>query len=256
MKRGYILFYDSGIGGLTTLKKAIDLLPREKFLYFADDKNCPYGNKGQKEIENIVEENLKGLLKQFCIKAVVFACNTVTTCCVEHLRKQYNLDFVGTEPAVLPALRSSKTKEVLVIATNATFRQEKYKKLVESAEGIVHSLGFSCLARDIEQKTLEGKSIDLNIYIGKITKELKLHPNIDSLVLGCTHYCYYSSIFEKRLGINAFNGNDGVAKRLVTLISRGEKQSDIDFKGKVDIMLSSRDKAKINKYYQLLRMIK
>ncbi len=255
MNNGYILFYDSGIGGLTTLKKTLKLLPKERFLYFADNKNCPYGNKSQEEIEKLVLNNLKWLLKEYKIKMVVFACNTITACCAEHLRVCYGLDIVGTEPAVLPAIRASKTKEVLVIATDATLKQEKYKKLVNGCGGRVYSYCQKTLAEDIEQSAMLGKSIDVSYYVGNIKAVLKSHPYIDGLVLGCTHYCLYKDIFSRLLNINVYDGNDGVAKRVQTLLLRLDKASSVDFKGLITFVLSESDDKTAKQYKKIFKYI-
>lgn len=248
----YILFYDSGIGGINTLKEARKMLPKERFLYYADDKNCPYGNRSAQEIENIVKQRLKWLLKRFNIKLVVFACNTITTCCVEHLRTLYGFDIVGTEPAVLPAMRQSKNKEVLVIATKATLEQLKYKKLINKIEGKVYSYVFENLAGEIEKHKLGEREIDIDGYIGRIKVVLNEHKRIDSLVLGCTHYCYLREVFQSALNVQIFDGNDGVAKRVVSLLVSKNRMSDVDYGANVRVVLSSGDKNRIKKYEKLI----
>lgn len=252
MDNGYILFYDSGVGGLTTLKQTMDRLPKEKFLYFADDENCPYGNKSKEEIERLVNDNLKRLLKLYNIKVVVFACNTVTTCCVKHLRAAYNLEFVGIEPAVLPAIRESKTKEVLVIATKATIAQEKYKRLIERTAGKVYSLGLEGLAQDVEREFIRGKIFDKDKYVKEIKSVLKENPKIDGMVLGCTHYSFMKEYFEKALNIKTFDGNLGVAKRIEELLKQGDKECEFN-SGGIEIILSSGREGDKMAYKRLLK---
>ena len=255
MNNGYILFYDSGIGGLSTLSKTIKVLQKERLLDIADNKNCPYGNKSSEEIEKLVQENLSYLLKCYNIKMVVFACNTITACCVNHLRDKYNLEIVGTEPAILPALRNSESKEILCILTNATSKQEKYKKLVDGADGVIHSLAFDNLASDIESHILEKEKIDLNKYVVKIKNVLRRYPKIDGLVLGCTHYCLVSRFFKTSLNISVYDGNLGVARRAETLLIRNNKLSNIDFKGRVTFILTKNNKTTQKQYKHILKFV-
>jgi len=256
MGNGYVLFYDSGIGGLTTLNETIKLLPKERFLYFADDQNCPYGNKSKEEIEALVLENVKRLLKDYEIKMIVFACNTVTTCSVGHFRAKYDIDIIGTEPAILPAIRESKTKEILVTATLATFKQERYKNLLNKAGGRVYSLGFTDLAKEIEQSELENRPIDTVKYVKEIELILKRFKNIDGLVLGCTHYCYYKTVFEKMLNIKTYDGNNGVARRVNQLLEDRGNKSTIDFKGSVKFVLSSNNDSRKRAYIGIFNRLK
>ncbi len=255
MNKSYICVYDSGIGGLTTLNEILKILPNENYLYFADDKNCPYGNKTNEEIQKLAYKNMNGLFKHYNIKMLVFACNTVTSCCVKHMRRLYNFDIVGIEPAVLPAVRNSKTKEILVILTNATKNQEKYKKLVERVEGKVYSLGLSDLAKEVECSKLTKKKIDINKYVTIINDFIK-DKNVDGLVLGCTHYVYYKNKFKNLLNINVYDGNAGVSKRVKELLVKKDAINSSLQAGEVKILLSSRDKTKENQYKSILERLK
>ena len=249
----YILFYDSGVGGLTTLKETMRILPFENYIYFADDINCPYGNKTAKEIEKLVKERLDWLFKSFSIKLVVFACNTITMCCVERLRALYKVKFVGTEPALLPAMKESKTKEVLVIATNATLKQEKFGKLKESVGGNVHLLAFEGLARDIEKHYLQECEIDITKYIEKIKYIIEGNKKIDGLVLGCTHYCFFKDQIKRGVGINVYDGNKGVARRVFSLLKKEENRNCCASKGSLVVITGSGDKKRQENYKDILR---
>lgn len=251
MSNDYILFYDSGVGGLTTLSETIKLLPDEKYLYFADDCNCPYGNKEPEEIQAIVVYNLKKLLKTYPIKMVVFACNTITTCCVEYLRELYDILFVGTEPAIKPALEYSKTGEVLTIATKATFRQKKYERLLLKSNGKVYSFGLVKLADRIERNIVYGEEFCFGLYLSQIKRVLKAYNKIDGLVLGCTHYCYCKEEFARGLNINVYDGNNGVARRVKHLLV---KKNKINIGGGgVEIKLSSGNQDKVKRYEKTLK---
>jgi glutamate racemase len=91
--------FDSGVGGLTVWREIRKLLPNEQIIYFADSKNCPYGNKPQSEIIHLAIEIVSFLLNKNC-KLIVVACNTATAAAIEFLRQNYSIPFVGMEPAV------------------------------------------------------------------------------------------------------------------------------------------------------------
>ena len=126
-------FFDSGMGGLSVLHQAIKILPYEKYIYYADTDNVPYGLKTNEQINEYVENAVKYMMTQN-VKAVVIACNTATSVAVENLRKKYDLPIIGIEPAVKPAIKLNKEKRVLLIATPVTVREEKLKKLLNEVD--------------------------------------------------------------------------------------------------------------------------
>lgn len=249
MNNGYILFYDSGVGGINTFLKTKEVLPNENYIYFADDKNCPYGNKSNKQLKKMVLRRVKQLLKAYNIKMLVFACNTVTTAVVPYLRTCLNLPIVGTEPAIIPASRGSKTKNILVLATASTIRQFKFKCLEERAGAIVHSVGLKNFAKEIEDKMLYDKPFNVDKYVALVERKIKRH-NIDTLVLGCTHYCFYKNFLRRKLNIKVIDGNLGVAKRVKTLIEDNKMQA-VDKKQDL-VVLSSKNKVKVDLYKGLI----
>lgn len=255
MNNGYILFYDSGVGGLTTLCEAQKLLKNERFLYFADDANCPYGNKSEEEIKKLAKSSLDNLLKCYNIKAVVLACNTLTTCASAYLREQLSIPIIGTEPAIVPATLSSKTKEVMVIATVVTTRQEKYHRLVKSVSSKVYTYSLSTLASDIEKAVIDYKSLNINMYADKIRSFLKKYKNIDKIVLGCTHYCFVKTTLKKLVKVDMVDGNEGVAKHLYEVLKEMKELTSATSREEVKIILSSGSDNKIKKYQKTLKYL-
>ncbi len=253
-EEGYILFYDSGIGGLTTLKETLELLPNEKYIFFADDINCPYGNRSEEEIFSFVKKSLEGLFERFQIKMVVFACNTITTCCIDKIRRSFGVPIVGTEPAVLPAIRFSKSKEILVLATKLTLRQEKFERLKKSAGAKVFAFCFENLAKDIESALVEGKKIDIENYTKKII-EITKNTNIDALVLGCTHYSFLKETLTKTTHFEVFDGNRGVGKRVLSLLEKQGLMRKVEKEGEIRIILSSQSAEKCQRYGELLKSL-
>ena len=122
---------DSGIGGMTVLDKIVKLLPREEYIYYADNKNNPYGEKTDKQLYKIVKENIIYLITKKNCKMIVLACNSATTKCMKKLKEEFpNILFVGTVPAIKVA-SDNNYKHTLVLATPATIDSERTKELIK-----------------------------------------------------------------------------------------------------------------------------
>ena len=242
-----ILFYDSGMGGLSTLRETIKRLKGGRFVYFADNANCPYGDKSPQEIEKLVKERLNWLLKRYKAEMVVFACNTITTACINKIRPLYDIDFVGTEPAISLAMKNSFSQHILLLCTRATARQSRVAELIKRSGRKVEVLPLSGLAESIEKNEEE----EIWPYIEKICKEIKKYPDIDAIVLGCTHYCFIKDRLESELKTTCYDGNQGVAKQVERLLNKnGQKPCK---KLKIKVIVSSGE-PKVKKMYQKMVM--
>ena len=134
-----IAVIDSGVGGISVLSELVKIMPDERFLYFGDTKNAPYGTKSRAEVLEITKNNLE-ILKKRGIKALVVACNTATSAAVRILREENpDLTIVGIEPAIKPASRLSDTPRVLVMATPLTLKEEKFQNLYFVSEAFFNS---------------------------------------------------------------------------------------------------------------------
>ena len=116
-------FFDSGVGGISVLRKALEIMPNEDYIYYGDSKNAPYGTKSVEEIRKLSYDVVDFLLEKG-VKGIVVACNTATSAVVAELRKKY-IDFpiVGIEPAVKPAVNSQRKGKIVVMATPMTIAQ-------------------------------------------------------------------------------------------------------------------------------------
>ena len=176
--------FDSGIGGLTTLEAITDLLPNEDYVYYADRKNNPYGNKSDEELYDIVNKVVRKLFKEN-VKLIVIACNTATTKCISKLRENYpDMIFIGTEPAIKVAC-DNNYKNTLVIATPGTIASERTQELLvknKKDNENIELIACDNLANAIEN--YDNKKIDeiLHKYFDKYKDK-----DIDAVVLGCTH---------------------------------------------------------------------
>lgn len=215
-------FFDSGMGGLSVLHQAIKILPYEKYIYYADTDNVPYGLKTNEQINEYVENAVKYMMTQN-VKAVVIACNTATSVAVENLRKKYDLPIIGIEPAVKPAIKLNKEKRVLLIATPVTVREEKLKKLLNEVdkENKIDLKALPNLVKFAENEEFENEEVEN--YIKREFRDLNLE-NYSQLILGCTHFNYFKPIFKKifKDNIDILDGNIGIVNRLKSVLEKND----------------------------------
>lgn len=222
-KEDYIGVFDSGVGGLSVLKALLQELPGEKFLYFGDCANAPYGTKSTEAVRALTLAAAQKLFDRG-IKALVVACNTATAAAINDLRQTYPESIiVGIEPAVKVAYDHFPKGKVGVLATPVTLREEKFAHLAESFSQMeIVSIPLPGLVELIEkgQDTEDFLTPILQPYYGKL----------DAAVLGCTHYPLVAATIQKLLGENTalLDGAVGVAlqtkRRLLAadLLEKGE----------------------------------
>ncbi|MFC4099503.1 glutamate racemase [Paenibacillus xanthanilyticus] len=211
-----IVFFDSGLGGLSVLSEALDRLPGENYIYFADNLYVPYGMKPQEDVRRFILGAFERIMENE-VKAIVVACNTATSLVVRQLRSDYGIPVIGMEPAVKPAVEHNRAsgKRVLVLATPITLKQTKYAELISRLDGdhIVDSLPLPELVAYCEA---------LNFDPGEIGAYFrdKLAPydlnNYGTIVLGCTHYPFYGKLLKELLPphIELVDGSRGTVSRL------------------------------------------
>lgn len=210
-------FIDSGIGGITTLSTALDILPHEDYIYLADFSSMPYGNKSKEYILARTIDNCYTLLNRGC-KAIVVACNTATNVGISFLR-DYNTFlseciYVGLEPAVKPAIKSG-AKKILVLVTEATAAQAKFDALIKDYSERLTIESSKTLAVEIEKAVGDRDKLD-----GIVRGIMKGKEDADAVVLGCTHYIYLKESFIRLYGNRyaLFDGNEGAIKQLKRLL--------------------------------------
>ena len=197
--------FDSGVGGLSVLKALRTELPFEDFVYVADSGYAPYGERD----EGFVIERSRTIARYLqghdglCIKALVIACNTATAAAIHLLRQDYPaLPIIGVEPALKPAVALSHTKRIGVLATRGTLGSQKFKALTASLAGQAEFICQPCdgLADAIERDDTS-EIIALCAYYIRATGQFGLNSGeIDTLVLGCTHYPFASHHLQALVG--------------------------------------------------------
>lgn len=217
-KEGYIAFFDSGVGGLTVLHQAMSLLPHEHFLYYADSANTPYGLRPSDEIDVLVHKAMADITKR-PVKAIVLACNTATSVSVDSLRGKYDIPIIGMEPAVKIAADSGSTGRIVVLATDATLRERKYQDLISDLQikDRVDDIRLPDLINMAEEFILEGDRVEA--YLAERLAQVDW-LEVQSVVLGCTHFIYYRKTLEKIVPdqVNILDGNKGTVRRLTDML--------------------------------------
>lgn len=219
--------FDSGVGGLSVLRVLQQHLPCENWVYFADSAHAPYGEKTTAQVVQRAQ-HIAALLRQSQhIKALVVACNTATAEAIHVLRTEYpSLPIVGIEPGIKPALRTSQTRRIGIMATQRTLESQKFQLLLRSLASEAHISVQACpgLALAIEQDDQE-KTEALIAYYTSAMGTFGLENNhIDTLVLGCTHYPLASEALLAAVGpqVTLVDPADGVARQLERLLRQGD----------------------------------
>ena len=202
--------FDSGVGGIGTLAALRRELPRERFLFFGDTANAPYGTKSRDEVMACVSRVMEHLIAQD-VKAVVIACNTATAVAAAELRARYELPIIGIEPALKPAHEIRREGSILVLATPMTLRLEKFRALYERyGEGAI-PLPCPGLMELVEREADD----ESHRYLLELFSPYDL-TKVDAVVLGCTHYVFLRPILAKILppSVSVLDGNEGTARQL------------------------------------------
>ena len=212
-KQDYIAVFDSGVGGISVLRQLRRLMPGERYFYFGDSANAPYGSRSTEKVRALTLAAAEKLTREHPLKALVIACNTATAAAVSQVRAAYpELIVIGIEPALKVAADHFPGGRVGVMATEVTLREEKFDTLLHRfdtgcavvkipAPGLVE-LVEAGKAESPEAETLLRRI--LSPYLGKL----------DALVLGCTHYPFAANAISRVLGpdVTLLDGGEGTAR--------------------------------------------
>jgi glutamate racemase len=222
--------FDSGVGGLSVLRAMRTQMPEEAILYFGDQRHVPYGPRSMEQIQNF-SEGITNFLLDHDSKLIVVACNTASAAALTYLRGRFpGVSFVGMEPAVKPAAETTKTGKVGVLATPATFQSALYASVVERFAAGVELFQHTCpgLVSQIEKGDLDSRA----------TREIledalfpMLAKNIDTVVLGCTHYPFVIPLIEQIVGdakhVRVIDPAPSVAKQAKRLLEAAGTRSQL-----------------------------
>lgn len=231
-KNSPIAVFDSGMGGITVLRKLYKLMPNENYIYYGDSINAPYGTKTTQEIKDLTVKAVEALMEKG-VKAVVIACNTATSAAAAYLREKYpDFPIIGLEPAVKPAALSMEYPKVLVLATPLTLREEKFNKLVARFEDCAE---FIRLPAPELVKFIESGELDTKEEIEYLENLLAPYADneVDAVVLGCTHFPFARKNIQRILGdeVLVFDGGKGAARQCMRLLSQRNLLNDSEQEG-------------------------
>jgi len=239
--------FDSGSGGLSVYREIVKLLPRERYIYYSDNANCPYG---EKSCEFIIERarNITRLLLDKGCSIIVVACNTATAAAIATLRREFpDIPFVGMEPAVKSAALETRSGVIGVLATAGTLRASKYletkEKYTEGLKVVEHvGEGFVEL---VERGELDGAAAEKTV---RASLAPLLEAGADTIVLGCTHYPFLLPVIERISGpdVRIIDPAPAAARHLASLYRTPENASwSIE-------LLSSGPVDSLNKLFKIL----
>ncbi|MCC7511334.1 MAG: glutamate racemase [Anaerolineae bacterium CFX3] len=231
--------FDSGVGGLSVLRAMRALMPNENVIFFGDQGHVPYGPRPLEEVRAFSVAITRWLLDEGA-KLIVVACNTASAAALKYLRETFpDVKFVGMEPAVKPAAETTRTGRVGVLATPATFQGALYASVVERFANGVTLLQDTCpgLVQEIEKGNLDGEATRriLDAALGPM-----LERNIDTVVLGCTHYPFVIPLIERICGdsVRVIDPAPAAARQAERLLEAGGTRNPSARRGRVQFYTS------------------
>ena len=253
LQEGYIGVFDSGVGGISVLKRLAKLLPHERFVFYGDSANAPYGDKPTEWVMNRSRLITERMLDTGA-KAIVIACNTATSVAAATLRGEHpDVPIVGIEPALKPATESAYHERILVMATETTIRLDKFHRLARTYGSHSDIITVPCkgLADLIETGKLEGREMRdlLERYLGEY------RGSVDGVVLGCTHYPFVARQIRAVVGdVPLYDGGPGTARQVKRLLEAGDLLAPASQEGGVEFRTSNPTPEQLDLYQRFYRL--
>lgn len=230
--------FDSGVGGLSVLQEIGRQLPHEDVVYYADAANWPYGEREPGEVRRLAARAAKFLLEREA-KLIVVACNTATTVAIRDLRAHFPVPFVGMEPAVKPAVGTTRSGTVGVLATAATLRSRSYAALVARVGGGVTILANAVpgLVKAVEHGRLQDRELEDVLHAAI---DPMVASGADTLVLGCTHFPFARETIQRVAGpdIAVIDSGEAVVRQIRRLLAEHGIANDTEREGRVELIAS------------------
>jgi glutamate racemase len=252
LKQDYIAVFDSGVGGISVLRHLMRHLPGERFLYYGDSANAPYGSRSTEEVRNLTLAAAEKLTTEYPIKALVIACNTATAAAVIQVREKYpHLIVIGIEPALKVAADNFPGGRIGVMATEVTLREEKFDILL-------HRFDEECTITKIPApglvQLIEAGKVDTEETEDLLRQILADHiGKLDALVLGCTHYPFAARAISRVLGNQTvlLEGGDGTARETRRRLAEADLLEEGE--GEIRILNSAQDETMIRMSWERLK---
>jgi glutamate racemase len=198
-EKHHIGIFDSGVGGLTVMQQIAQMLPQESMIYFGDTARVPYGGKSRETIIRYSIENTIFLMEKN-IKMLVIACNTASAFALQKLRQIFHIPIIGViEPGAETAVSVSRTGRIAVLGTKGTIQSGAYQTEIQRLLPTATIIPIACplLVPLVEERWLDHPATRLIIqeYIGSLHNQ-----EIDTLLLGCTHYPFLKTLIQEEVG--------------------------------------------------------
>lgn len=240
--------FDSGIGGLSVLRALRAELPHENFVYLADSAHAPYGERDEAYVIERARTLTRQLRQEHQIKALVVACNTATAAAIALLRQAHpDLPIVGLEPALKPAVGASQTRRVGVMATRNTLASAKFSALLDTLKEQAEFICQPCdgLANAIER----GDTADIKALCERYARAMgpfgTQAAQIDTVVLGCTHYPFARDTLQTLLGpqVQLLDSGAPVARQTRRVLQANDALNAEEKKGRIVLTVTGEDSA-------------
>ena len=198
-KRAPIGVFDSGVGGLTVFREIMRQIPNEKIIYFGDTARVPYGSKSRETVTRYSEQIVR-FLRTFQVKTIVVACNTASACALETLERNIDIPIIDVvKPGAKAAAETTRNGRIGVIATEATIGSQIYTEYIKKLNKDVTIYGKACpLFVPLVEEGLLQDPVTNEIARRYLTELIDI--NIDTLILGCTHYPLIRSTLGRIMG--------------------------------------------------------
>jgi glutamate racemase len=227
MNNRYIGVFDSGLGGLTVVKELKKVLPDENIIYFGDTGRVPYGTRSNETITKYVKSDIN-FLKSFDIKSIIVACGTASTVALPRMQTDGDIPIIGVvEPTVKAAVEKSKTKRIAVLGTPGTIKSGMYETKIREICPDVYVVNKACT---LFVPIVENGCTDDEIAYHVCKKYLDevLNENVDTIILGCTHYPLLTNTISKIAGsdVTLINAGAETARYIKQYLTENELCAD------------------------------
>jgi len=214
--------FDSGVGGLTVFSEVEKTLPREEIVYFGDTARVPYGTKSKETVTKFSVENIEFLMKHN-VKLVLVACNTASSLSLEFLKRCFRVPIIGViDPGAKNSVDRTRNNRIGVIGTSATISSGAYEKAIKKISSKMAVFSQDCpLFVPLVEEGWSYKSVTFEVastYLNSLKKK-----NIDTLILGCTHYPLLKNVIRKVMGnkVSLVDSAGEVAKEAKSVLDAG-----------------------------------
>lgn len=215
--------FDSGVGGLSIFSEVKKSLPRENFIFLADQANVPYGGKTKNQLKKLTQ-NITDFLLRYDIKLLVVACNTASCYTIDYLREKFPIPVIGVVPAVKPAASLTRSGRITVMSTPATAKSPYLKNLIKKVAPNAKILKLGCpgLEEAVESQKKDEISRLLSEYVSKVK-----NFGTDVIVLGCTHYPFLKKDIAEIVGenVNILDSGKAIASRVCIILEKNKMLS-------------------------------